>query len=363
MNLSFDTIIVGTGIGGACVASVLCTSEKILVVDAGLSSTLNYSPASAIGTGICSPLMSRRARPVWRMETAVSALKDLLSRTGTSSLFSASGVLKPAQSADQAREFRDASEKWPDHGLWYEPDEARNKWPSILTPFGALLVRSGSAVSISALASRLRQYAEVNGGQYLPSTRMLGWNECPGGVSVRLQDVSGETREIGTSRLVLAIGSDYLRFHQLASLNLHPIKGQWIRISNSVFREELIPLSGTGYAADDGLGIVLGSTFEHRYRHLRPTALAATELIADAAKMVPGLAGASILEAGAALRVTVPGIRLPMVGPLTSGSHVWVFTGLGSKGILMAPMLASELPDYFKSPLSIPKEIRVTYRL
>ena len=86
-------------------------------------------------------------------------------------------------------------------------------------------------------------------------------------------------------------------------------------------------------------------------------------MISNAAQMIPAVEQSRVLASGAAIRVTVPGIRLPMVGPLRRDSNVWIFTGLGSKGILMAPMLALELPDYFSDPGSIPKEIRVTYRL
>ena len=94
MNLSFDTIIVGSGLGGATVAATLCTKERILIVDAGEGFTGVYAGASSIGSGISSPLMSRRARPVWRMESANTGLNQLIERTSARDLFSRQGILK-----------------------------------------------------------------------------------------------------------------------------------------------------------------------------------------------------------------------------------------------------------------------------
>ena len=86
------------------------------------------------------------------------------------------------------------------------------------------------------------------------------------------------------------------------------------------------------------------------------------ELRAESAELVPVLADAAIVAAGAAIRVTVPGIRLPMVGPINENDRVWIFTGLGSKGLLMAPLIAQQLPDFFTGIREIPKEISVTLK-
>jgi len=41
---------------------------------------------------------------------------------------------------------------------------------------------------------------------------------------------------------------------------------------------------------------------------------------------------------------------------------VWVFTGLGSKGLLMAPLLARDLARFFARPEALPPPIRVRLR-
>jgi glycine oxidase len=69
-----------------------------------------------------------------------------------------------------------------------------------------------------------------------------------------------------------------------------------------------------------------------------------------------------VLEPRAGVRVTVPRThspqRLPLVGPLTGRRRVWVFTGLGSKGLLTAPLLARDLGSWLEAPERIPAEVR-----
>lgn len=348
-----------------------------------------YPTASSIGSGISSPLMSRRARPVWRMESAVSALKHLMDITRADALFSKKGILKLALSEEQAADFKDAAGKWPVYGQWIDTMDAGRRWPAIHAPFGALHVSEGTSVSLPAWSEHLIRYAASRGARCMTDARMHSWTERGPKITVRIRvggGKNGRIEGIDTSRLILALGADYLRFAELAALNLHPIKGQWALVECPHFEDDVIPVSGAGYVVEekrivdekqfsgqkqfgsqkqtkDSPGLSLGSTFEHAYRHLRTDRGSLSGMISNAAQMIPAVEQSRVLASGAAIRVTVPGIRLPMVGPLRRDSNVWIFTGLGSKGILMAPMLALELPNYFSDPSSIPKEIRVTYRL
>ena len=47
-----------------------------------------------------------------------------------------------------------------------------------------------------------------------------------------------------------------------------------------------------------------------------------------------------------------------MLGPISGSKHLWVFNGLGSKGLLMAPLLARDLELYLDNRDRVPDEIR-----
>jgi glycine/D-amino acid oxidase-like deaminating enzyme len=59
------------------------------------------------------------------------------------------------------------------------------------------------------------------------------------------------------------------------------------------------------------------------------------------------------------VRVYAPDSNLPIVGPLPDHTRCWAFTGLGSKGLLTAPLIADALPRYLAHPTQIPSALQV----
>jgi len=182
------------------------------------------------------------------------------------------------------------------------------------------------------------------------------WSESSDGVSVSLT-TQGNERHIQTGRLILAVGAGYNAFPSLRALNLHPVKGQTIRAKCPDGLRDSPNVTGPGYLAHDGDDIVLGSTFEHGVFDPRPTRQASDDIVEKLAPIVPDVRGLNF-SATAGIRVTVPGTRLPMLGPVTDGGRVWIYTGLGSKGLLMSALLSSRLPGYLRDPDSISPRMR-----
>ena len=190
------------------------------------------------------------------------------------------------------------------------------------------------------------------------SVRVTAWGED--GVQAWVETSTGERLE--AQHVVLALGDGFRHHPELTALPLHRIKGQTIRIARPDGLGSLPTLSGFGYIAPDGNTLVVGSSYEHEFDDLEPSAAESERLVAKAARMVPALAGARVLEARAGVRVTVPRThspqRLPLLGPLPGRRRVWTFTGLGSKGLLTAPLLARDLAAWLDAPERIPAEVR-----
>jgi glycine/D-amino acid oxidase-like deaminating enzyme len=187
--------------------------------------------------------------------------------------------------------------------------------------------------------------------------RFVGWKEESDGVQATFDAPDGQ-HVVRCGRLVLAVGAGITRFPETASLRLHPIKGQLIRVRTDV-PPGLLPVSGLGYVVQSGSDIVIGSTYEHSFQHVEPVPADATGLLDRAIEFLPWLDGAEILEHRAGVRVTVPGTRLPMVGPLPGHTKTWIISGLGSRGLLMAPWIAESLADWFSDPSSAPRELAI----
>ena len=89
--------------------------------------------------------------------------------------------------------------------------------------------------------------------------------------------------------------------------------------------------------------VLLGSTRERAGFDKRVTMGAAAALLAAAAAMAPGLAGASLVGAYAGLR---PGTdELPVLGAARDLRGLFYATGLYRSGILLAPAVAAAIAD------------------
>ena len=160
--------------------------------------------------------------------------------------------------------------------------------------------------------------------------------------------------------LVVANASDAARLVPQARLRLSLVRGQVSYLPPAPARALDVIVSGTGYVAPlEGGGHVVGAS----YHHDDPDGSVRTgdhrDNLARADAMLPGFtAGLDPAQLGGwtGYRTTVPD-RLPIFGATTiDGLHV--ATGLGSRGLLWAPLgaelLASQLEE---EPLPLPRDL------
>lgn len=355
----YDTIIAGSGLAGACAALVLSRTERVLLLEAERPA----AGASGAAAGLVNPFMGRKAKPTWRMNEALAALHDLMDEAGAANLFRGGGLLRPARSPKQAGFFRDTAVAHPDAAEWLSPGALSERAPAARGPHGGLWVRRGGAVDTAALVKAFLRAAERRGATVRTGVRVAEWSEKAQSAHV----VARGGERIAARRVLLTLGQGYPAFPELKALDLHGVKGQTIRVRRpEAVPNTLPPLSGFGYVVPEpapaeagGEALILGSSYDHDFADLAPSPAVSKALIAKAAKMLPALGGgADVLEARAGVRVKRRGANRPLLGPLPGRTRVWTFTGLGSRGLLTAPLLARDLPRFFAEPEAIPAALR-----
>jgi glycine/D-amino acid oxidase-like deaminating enzyme len=222
-----------------------------------------------------------------------------------------------------------------------------------------LVLLRGAAIAVPSLMRRIEADALDRGAHSVVDWTLTGWDEDPEGVTARFETPDGPA-ESRANRLILALGPGFLAFETLRSLRLHCVKGQLVRVRSDATPAIMRAVSSNGYVVPQSDGsLVVGSTYEHTFPDGEPKRIVSHNLLSMAETALPWIRGAEILEEAAGIRVTVPGIRLPMVGPLPGHARTWVLTGLGSKGLLMAPYIAERLHGWLQDPASIPSDLRV----
>jgi glycine/D-amino acid oxidase-like deaminating enzyme len=203
--------------------------------------------------------------------------------------------------------------------------------------------------------------AEARGAEVRNGYRLTGWREADQEATLDVER-GGTAVQFRARHIVLALGAGYVHVPELAALLLNRVKGQAVTVARPAALPDLPALAGRGYVAPLGGRLVLGSSFEHTFDHAGPDPAQSRSIIDKVSQMLPLLSEADILAEQAGIRVTVPGTRLPMVGPLPGYRRVWVFTGLGSKGLMTAPLLSARLPDFLRDPDQIPSDVAVRPR-
>jgi glycine/D-amino acid oxidase-like deaminating enzyme len=353
-------LIVGAGLAGACAAAWLSDREAVTVLEAEGPAC----GASGAAAGVVNPLLGPKAHPAWRAEAALDALHATLGRTGSGELFRGGGLLRPARDPRQAEAFGQRAGALPHLAGWLPPEASRERYPEVLAPHGALEVYPGGALDPGALTRRALQASEAR----VRTGRAVSFGEA--GDRAWVETSEGERLE--ASRVLLAPGDGFRAFAPLAALPLHRTKGQTVWVRRPPGLGPLPVLSGFGYVVPEaegvpeGGGLVLGSTYEHTFETPSPTPEGTRAILRKVARMVPALGEAEVVEARAGVRVGVPGAvspgRLPFLGHLPDYRRVWAFVGLGSKGLLMAPLLAQALAAGGWDPESLPSEVRLGER-
>lgn len=344
----FDFIVAGAGLAGACAALSLSGLGSVLVVERDAPA----AGGSGAAAGMVNPILGLRARPVWRIDEALDALDGLVTAAGADDLYRRRATLRPAYGEEQVRRFKESAGAFAEHAAWISPAACAERYPAVNAPEGGLLINTGGAVDLPGLIGRILTTAEGRGAVLRLGVTVTGWDD--GGVTL------ADGAYLSSGATILALGRGYARFPELARLRLHQVKGQTIRITRPPSLPDDLPhLAGRGYVAHEDGTLLAGSTYEHEFEHLDPTERQTAAILRKTARMLPALGAANVLDARAGVRVTVPGIRLPMVGPVPGYEHVWIFTGFGAKGLLTAPLAARELPLYFEDPERIPRETRV----
>lgn len=351
-----DTIVVGAGLIGLCVAwraSRGGLDVAVLDRDEPPLGGKGSSGATGVAAGMLAPvteaIFGEDALLALNLESArryPAFLAELTAETGLDLTPVSRGTLAVAMDRDQLEALRRLHAFQVSLGLdatWLGHSACRELEPSLHPSVrGGVLVPGdrevdprrvavAAAAALTRAGGTVRSGAEVTGlavrGDRVTGVRLSDGTDVPSGTVVLAAGcwsggIAGVPSEVATS--------------------VRPVKGQILRLrtrpgdpplATHVVRTEemyLVPRAGGG--------MVLGGTVEERGFDRSLTAGAVFELLRAAAEAMPGVRELEIVEAGAGLRPGTPD-NGPLIGR-TSVDGLVAATGHFRNGILLAPVTA-----------------------
>lgn len=355
-STSFDFCVLGAGLAGLSISKALLDQgASVCLVDVGEIA----SGASGTPLGLVNPATGRYGNKVWRAEKCLDFitrdLKEVQEHTPVR-FFDKTGILRPAQDEKMATKMAEnvTSQDWPEGWCeWLDKDEVMSINPDINCVKGGMWLPHGLTVNVPVYLKAKAEYLTTKGLRVLTNAD-YSIHERTNSYDLRFSDGN----EIQTRSLIFTTGYETSRSPYWEFLPLHGIKGQVAVYKSPLAKEFTYSISALGYIASiSGSRFVVGSTYEHEFDHVNPDIEGLDYLVNRMSKVYPRLFKESdLVEQWAGVRVSSPN-RKPFLGRHQEKENMYVFAGLGSKGLLYSTYMADLLANFIIKGRAIPRDI------
>jgi glycine oxidase len=319
-------LVVGAGLAGICVSRHLQKQgQRITLIDNG------QNKSSVVAAGMINPIVFRRMTKSWRADAFIpystsfyTEMEAVLQTT-----FFHPITIRRFFSSLQERSFWEEKQDEPDYRAYLGQLTPRDlEFKLVTNPFGSGCVKGASYVETMPFISAAKKYFNA-------TEKLLA-------ETFEMEEFDPETltyRTVCYDGVIFCEGYNSIQNPFFKDLPIHHTKGETITIhcpelqTDESFNRKcfVLPLGGNFYR--------VGATYIWNTSSDEITDSGRTELINKF--NVLSSFSFDVTDQQAGIRPTTPD-RRPLIGAHHKYKKVFVFNGLGTKGYMSAPLLASE---------------------
>lgn len=323
-----DYLIVGLGLAGISFCEVLESNKKSFKVISDDSQT-----SSVVAGGLYNPVTLKRFTLAWnakeQLDLAIPFYSELEKRLNIQLDYKIP-ILRRFASINEQNLWFEASDK-PNLGLFVAPKILTNHNPNIEAPYGYGEVMHTGRIDTAVL---LLHY-----GKYLRDKDVL-LRETFDFKALTLKDGFVEYQGTKAKNIVFATGFGLKNNPYFNYLPLNGTKGELLTIKAPALKEErvikssvfIIPLGSDMYR--------VGATYKWKDKSNTPTEACKQELLQKLNTFLK--CPYEVVDHVAGIRPTVSD-RKPLVGRHPEHENMYLLNGLGSRGVMIAPMASMQL--------------------
>lgn len=339
-----DYIIVGLGLAGIAFAEELEKQQKSFLVFENESQT-----SSLVAGGMYNPVILKRFTPVWnakeQLRIALPFYKDL--ETKLAARFDEPiAIHRTFKSVEEQNNWFVASDK-PALQEFMDPELVNVRSKAVVAPFKAGKLNHTGRIKVRDLVKAYREHLHTK-GQLMDDTfrhdNVITWETCI------------EYMNIEADCIVFCEGNGLKQNRFFNTLPLNGTKGELITIHapglqlNEVIKSAvfIMPLGEDLYK--------VGATFNWSDKTNEPTEEGRKELEEKLQTVLT--CDYKVVDHEAGVRPTT-GDRRPLLGTHPDNRRLAVLNGLGTRGVMIAPLMAKKLFQYLENDIALDKEIDI----
>ena len=337
-----DTIIVGMGIAGICFAETLYQKKTFHIIDN------NNKGSSKIAAGIFNPTVLKRYNMTWKgkefYENAIIFFKKIEKKYEKKIIFK-HDILKVFSSFSDQNNWTVASNK-PQLKEFSDAKIQTKKIKGLVIEFGYGVVKKCGRISTINLINEFKNNFKENCSNedfdykklYFDSKKIVYNN-------------------IIAKNIIFCEGYGIVNNPFFKNLPVRGSKGEFLIVNIPGFNSNKIIMKSSIFIMPlENEFYWVGATFDNSDKKNNPTQLKRLTLIEklESIIMVPY----EVIEHSAGIRPTTID-RRPIIGSHPNYKNIYVFNGLGSRGILLAPTLSFWLYNHIYKKSLISKEVDI----
>lgn len=332
--MELPILVVGQGIAGSVLALAFAEYKiPFLAVEQN-----GISRSSSVAAGLFNPVVFKRLTEGWRAFEAVEKAKAFYGKaeqTTQSSFLNVDGILRVHGSDDERRMWSAKRENLTWSRVLGESSSDSGLMSGLHAPFGAAHIREAGFIHPQKFLDAVKSF--LSSKQQI-CNRTFEHND------VRFSQEAIAWNGMRFKAIVFCEGTAIQHNPYFTAEILKPAKGEVLIVEAPDLPQRVF--NGKVYGVPIGNGrFRVGATYEWDPPHAEPTQAKYDELHEQLCSLVKVPFRVVGHEAG--IRPSSPN-RRPFFINSASEKRIFAFNGLGTKGVLLAPMLALEIASYFR---------------
>lgn len=327
-------LILGQGIAGSILAiRLIQRGEQVLIVDDG-----HATSSSMVAAGLWNPIVFRRINKSWMADRFCHELEKFYPEVEgllNAKFYHTNSVWRMHSSALEADIWKEKMSDQEYSAYLHDKREYNRDFPLVNnTPFGSGLVKHAGHVDLPEFLSAARRFFVRKAIYY--------------NTAIHLQKIVGvfnefEFKGIKPTRIIDCRGAKSADDSVFSWLPFGLTKGELLTIRcNNLPLDEIFNAGFFLCPLGDDL-FRLGATFNWSDKDDLPTDAGRSELIQKLNKWIK--VDFEVVNHKAGIRPTVQD-RRPLIGKHPEIPNMYIFNGLGTKGVMLAPWLSNHFCDH-----------------